>query len=75
MLGIYIDLKLNFNLHLDKICQSVSNQLNGLTRLKRCLGKDTRNVPVNSFIYSNFNYLPLTWMLSSVKSIAKIESL
>ena len=34
LLGIQIDDKLNFNLHISKICESAANQLNALIRLK-----------------------------------------
>ena len=34
ILSITIDDKLNFNLHIDKICLKSANQLNGLARLK-----------------------------------------
>ena len=33
ILGIAIDDKLNFNLHIDKICLKSANQLNALVRL------------------------------------------
>ena len=59
MLGVHIDSKLNFDLHIDISCKSASNQLNALVRLKRYLGHGERFVLVNSFIYSNFNYCPL----------------
>lgn len=49
--SLNIDHQLNFNLHLGKICQSESNQFSALTRLKRCLDKNKRNVLVDSFIY------------------------
>ena len=75
MLGVHIDSKLNFNLHIDIICKSASNQLNALVRLKRYLGHEERFVLVNSFIYSNFNYCPLVWMFSSKRSLNKIENL
>ena len=61
-LGVHIDSKLNFNLHIDLICKSASNQLNALVRLKRYLGYEERLVLVKSFVYSNFNYSPLVWM-------------
>ena len=38
MLGAHIDSKLNFNLHINIICKSASDQLNTLVRLKRYLG-------------------------------------
>ena len=34
LLGIQIDDKLNFNLHISKICKSAANQLNTSIRLK-----------------------------------------
>ena len=38
ILGITIDDKLNFNLHIDKICLKYAKQLNAFVRLKRFLG-------------------------------------
>ena len=75
LLGVHIDDKLNFNEHINKICKSAGNQLNALIRLKSFLGLKEKEVLVNSFIYSNFNYCPLVWMLSKKKSLDKIESL
>ena len=49
--------------------------LNDLLRLKRYLGPEERFVLVNSFVYSNFNYCPLEWMLSSKESLNYIENL
>ena len=70
LLGVHTDDKLNFNEHINEICKSAGNQLNALIRLKSFLGLKEKEVLVNSFIYSNFSYCPLVWMLSH-----KIESL
>ena len=59
LLGIQIDDKLNFNLHISKICKSAANQLNALTRLKQFLSFHAKEVLINSYIISNFNYCPL----------------
>ena len=59
LLWVHIDDKLNFNEHINKICKSAGNQLNALIRLKSFLGLKEKEVVVNSFIYSNFNYCPL----------------
>ena len=75
LLGVHIDDKLNFNEHINKMCKSAGNQLNPMIRLKSSLGLKEKEVLVNSFIYSNFNYCPLVWMLSHKKSLEKIESL
>ena len=75
LIGVHIDDKLNFNEHINNICKSAGNQLNALMRLKSFLGLKEKEVLVNSFIYSNFNYCPLVWMFSNKKSLDKIESL
>ena len=67
LLGVHIDDKLNFNEHINKICKSAGNQLNALIRLKSFLGLKEKEVLVNSFIYSNFNYCPLVRLLSHKK--------
>ena len=75
LLGIQIDEKLNFNLHISKICKSAANQLNALIRLKQFLSFHAKEVLINSYIISNFNYCPLVWMFSSAQSVNKIENL
>ena len=62
VLGMTIDDKLNFNLHIDKICLKSANQLNALLRLKHFLGNEERKFLINSFVLSNFNYCPLVWI-------------
>ena len=75
LLGIHLDDKLNFNLHISNICRSAVNQLNALIRLKSCLSFNAKRVLINSYTISNFNYRPLVWMFSTAKSLNKIESL
>ena len=73
--GIEIDDKLNFNNHMITICRSAANQLNALIRLRRFLGIEERKALIQSFVLSNFIYGLLVWILSSVKSLNKIEKL
>ena len=75
LLGIQIDDKLNFNLHISKICKSEANQLNALIRLKQFLGFHAKEVLINSYVISHLNFCPLVWMFSSTQSLNKIESL
>ena len=72
MLVITIDDKLNFNLHIDKICLKPANQLNLFARPKRILGNKDRKALINSFV---FNYCPVVWVLANVKSVHKIEAI
>ena len=69
ILGITIDNKLDFNWHIDKICLNSANRLNSLVRLKRFLGNEERKVLMNSFVFSNFNYCPLVWILPNTKFV------
>ena len=59
VLRVHNDDKLNFNEQINKLFKSAGNQLNTLIRLKSLLGLKEKEVLVNSFIYSNFNYCPL----------------
>ena len=49
MLGIHTGSKLNFNLHIDIICKSASNQLNAFVQLKKFLGPEEKFMLVNGF--------------------------
>ena len=74
LLGVHLDDKLNFNLHISNICRSAANQLNALIRLKSYLSFNAKRVLINSYIISNFNDCPLVWIFSTAKSLNKIES-
>ena len=75
LLGVHLNDKLNFNLHISNICRSAANQLNALIQLKSYLNFNAKRVLINSYIISNFNYFPLVWIFSTAKSLNKIESL
>ena len=47
-LGVQLEAELNFNLHIVNICRSAGNQLNALTRLRKFLGSEEKNVVINS---------------------------
>ena len=59
LLGVEIDDKLNFNHYINNICKSASSQLKTLLRLKHLLRFEEKNVLVNTFAMSNFNYCSL----------------
>ena len=74
-LGVQLDDKLNFSLHVSNICKSAANQLSALIRLNNFLGFKGKRVLINSYFMSNFNYCPLVWMFSNATSLKKIENL
>ena len=75
LLGVQIDDKFNFNLHITNICGSSANQLNIFMRLKQFLNFEAKKVLNNSYFYSRFNSSSLVWIFSRVKLLNKIESL
>ena len=75
LLGLQLDDKLNFNLHISHICKSATNQLNALIRLKKFMNFEETNILINSYFMANFNYCLLVWMLSNASSLKKIENL
>ena len=72
LLGINLDHKLNFDVHISDLCKKAATQLNVLKRLKAFLDFEEKRVLVQSFIFSNFN---LVWVFSSSKSMEKIEKI
>ena len=71
ILAITRDDKLNFDLHIDKVCLKSANQLNALVRLKLFLRNEEIKILLNSFVLSNFSYYPLVWMLTNMKLYIK----
>ena len=65
LLGVHIDDKLNFNLHITKIGRSAANQLHALVKFWMFLNFEEKKMLINSYFYSNFNDSPLVWMFSS----------
>ena len=71
LLGITIDFELNFNIA--NICKKASRQLNILIRIGKYLTKLGKLTIYNSFIFSNFNYCPVTWHFCSEQNTNKME--
>ena len=69
LLGLQLDDKLNFNLHISNICKSAGNQLIELTRLKKLMNFEENRILIKSYFLAKFNYCPLVWMLFSVSSL------
>ena len=61
LLGIEIDNTLSFNKHISTLCKKASNQLNAIGRIQKYMGFKEKEVLLNSFVLSNFNYCPLVW--------------
>ena len=75
LLGVTIDNKLNFNEHVDNICKKASNKLHALARIAKYLSPEKLRILMKTFIESQFNYCPLTWMFHSRQLNSKINKL
>ena len=73
LLGIKIDWKLNFNKHVNFLCEKASSRAKALYRLRTVLSLKQKLVLYNSFIMSNFNYCPIIWMHCGKLSNEKIN--
>ena len=65
ILGIYFDNKLNFNIHLKKLCKKASQKLHALATISNFMSIGQRKLIMNAFIHSQFSYCPLLWMCYS----------
>ena len=75
LLGIKIDDKLNFNEHVSKLCKKGNQKLHALARISKYMDKDKLRLIMRTFITSQFNYAPLTWMFHSRTLNNKINRL
>ena len=75
VLGVVIDCKLNFSLHVSSICKKAARQLNALARISNYLDVSARRLIYNSFVASNFNYCPLVWHFCGATNSNKIEKI
>ena len=75
VLGVTLDDHLKFDAHITNICTTASRQINALKRLAKFLNERSRILIYKSFISSNFNYCPVTWMFCGRKNVMKLEKL
>ena len=71
LLGLQLDDRVDFNLHISHNCKSAANQLNALIRLKKFMNFEEKKILINSYFMANFSYCPLVWMLSNASSLKK----
>ena len=62
LLGITIDNKLNFNDHVSNIYIKANQKFHALKRIAKFLDDRKLRIIMKTFIESQFNYCPLSWM-------------
>ena len=73
LLGLVIDKKLNFNIHLAKLCKKVSAKVTALARMAKIIPFEKKRLLMKAFIESQFSYCPLLWMFCSRRMNRKIN--
>ena len=75
LLGITFYYKLQFNKHIEYICQRASQKINALARLAPYMGTTKKRIIMNAFFKSQFNSFPLVWMCCNRSLNTKINRL
>ena len=75
LLGVTVDANLNFNCHLENILKKASKNVHVLARITPYMSITKRKLLMNSYLTSQFNYYPLTWMCHSRTVNNKINRL
>ena len=75
VLGVTLDDKLKFDKHISEMCTKASRQINALKRVSKYLDENCRIMIYKTFISSNFDYCPVSWMFCGKANVDKLEKL
>jgi hypothetical protein len=75
LLGLHLDNKLNFDVHISKLCEKAGRQVQVLSRLSHTLNNINKMLLYNCFIECYFNYCSCIWHFCSIANTLKIEKL
>ena len=75
LLGLTIDSKLNFSLHVIQLCVKASQKLNSLAEVSNYMDTENVKLIMKSFIMSHFSYCPLIWMLHDRATKSRINKI
>ena len=65
LLGINLEGRLNFDLHVSTLLKKASKKCHALARVCNYMNTKKRRILMNAFIKSQFSYCPLVWMFHS----------
>jgi hypothetical protein len=76
LLGIHIDVKLDFSEHADMLCKKASRNLKVLLKLsKKVQNERDRFILIESFVMSCFTYCPIVWHFCNKSLSTRMEKL
>ena len=62
LLGVQIDNKLNFDMHVKELCQKMNKKLCAFSRISPFLKGEKAEILLTSIVMSNLSNCPLIWM-------------
>ena len=71
LLGVQIDKKVNFNVHVKELCKKMNQKLCAFSRIRPFLNREKAKILLTSIVMSNISYYPQLWMFCS-KSANKV---
>ena len=75
LLGVTLDSKLNFNVHVNQVCMKASQKLYALARVSNYMDTEKVKLIMRSFIMSHFSYCPLIWMFHDRAANSRINKI
>ncbi len=75
LLGVTIDNKLKFSMHISNICLKAGCNLNALKRVAKSLPVNVKLLLYKTYILCHFNFCPLVWHFCSQSDTDKLEGL
>ena len=75
LLGVKIDVNINFNDRISDLCKKASRKISALARVTPFIGLSKRKLLMNAFFTSQFSYCLLIWMCHSSSNNRKINML
>lgn len=65
LLGIDIDNRLKFDLHIQSLCKQANQKVRSLYRIRKYLSLNQTETLCNAYVLSYFKYCPIIWMFSN----------
>ena len=75
ILGVYFNIKLNFEYPLETRCKKAGQKLHALIRVSSFMSLQQKKIIMNAFLTSQFGYCPLIWMCHSRKIHRQIDEI
>ena len=73
LLGVQIDKKLNFNVHIKELCKEMNQKLCAFSRIRPIFNREKAKILLTSIVMLNLSYCPLIWMFCSKSANKEIN--